>query len=137
MSRQETAVPVVIPTQVVEEKEIEMDFDQAEDLQVESELIDMAQDKDEQNMVGVQASVNDEMIPGPQAIEPQSPRIWPDVDTEKAIRHYKEVAEVQQTYRDEVDIFDTTMVCEYSDEIFKYMSELEVGSRRLTRDCIR
>ena len=133
MSRQETAVPVVIPTKVVEEKEIEMDVEQVEDLQAEAELIDMLEDKDEQDMVGVQETrLNDENVPEPEAVEPKSPRVWPDVDTEKAMRHYKEVVDIQRTYHDEVDIFDTTMVCEYSDEIFKYMSELEVSLPRFT-----
>ena len=132
MSRQETAVPVVIPTQVVEEKEIEMEVEETEDMQAEPEVVRMLEDKNEQDMVGVQdTSISNESIPEPEAIESRSPRMWPDVDTEKALRHYKEVAEVQRTYQDEVDIFDTTMVCEYSDDIFKYMSELEVHFSRL------
>ena len=132
MSRQETAVPVAIPTQVVEEKEIRMDVEQVEDLE-ESELIDMLEDKDDQDMVGVQETgMNDANIQEPEAIGSKSPRMWPDVDTDKAVRHYKEVTDIQRTYQDEVDIFDTTMVSEYSDEIFKYMSELEVGSPRVT-----
>lgn len=133
MSRQETAVPVIVPAQVVEAKEIEMDVEGVEDLEQEPERIDMFEDKDEQDMVGVQETgLNSENIPEPEAVESKSPRMWPDVDTEKAMRHYKEVSDVQRTYQDEVDIFDTTMVSEYSDEIFKYMSDLEVGSSRFT-----
>ncbi|KAF8127026.1 cyclin-like protein [Boletus edulis] len=86
----------------------------------------MLEDKDDQDMVGVQETrTNDESIQQPEAVESKSPRVWPDIDTEKAMRHYKEVTDIQRTYHDEVDIFDTTMVSEYSDEIFKYMSELE------------
>lgn len=133
MSRQETAVSVIVPAQVVEEREIEMDVEGVEDLEQEPEPINMFEEKDEQDMVGVQETrVNSENVPEPQAVESKSPRMWPDVDTEKAMRHYKEVTDVQRTYQDEVDIFDTTMVSEYSDEIFKYMSELEVGSLRFT-----
>ena len=130
MSRQETAVPVIIPTQVVEEKEIEMDVEQVED---EAEP-DMFEEKDEQDMVGVQQTGANEniKIPESEAVESKSPRVWPDVNTERAMRHYKEVTDIQRTYHDEVDIFDTTMVSEYSDEIFKYMTELEVGSPWLT-----
>ena len=128
MSRQETAVPVIIPTQVVEEKEIEMDVEQVED-ESEPDLDDLLQEKDERDMVGVQETgASNENIPEPEAVESKSPRVWPDVKTEMAMRHYKEVTDIQRTYHDEVDIFDTTMVSEYSDEIFKYMSELEVGS---------
>ena len=136
MSRQETAVPVIVPTQVVEEKEIEMDVEGAEHLKTESGLVDMLEEKDEQGMVGVQETgVNSENITESEAVESKSPRMWPDVDTEKAMRHYNEVADVQRTYQDDVDIFDTTMVSEYSDEIFKYMSELEVGSLRFTQSA--
>ena len=134
MSRQETAVPVVIPTQVVEEKEIEMDVEQAEELEAEHELIDMLEEKDEQDMVGIQETGITENIQERKVVDSKSPRIWPDVDTDKAMRHYKEVTDIQRAFQDEVDIFDTTMVSEYSDEIFKYMSELEVRtyeSRRI------
>jgi hypothetical protein len=127
MSRQETAVPVIIP-QVIEEKEIEMDVEQVED-EVEPELDNMLEEKDERDMVGVQVTgAKNANIPEAEALESKSPRVWPDVKTEMAMRHYKEVTDIQRAYHDEVDMFDTTMVSEYSDEIFKYMSELEVGS---------
>ena len=34
--------------------------------------------------------------------------------------------EAQKDFRDEIDFMDTSMVAEYSEEIFKYMEELEV-----------
>lgn len=134
MSRQETAVPVIIPTQVIEEKEIEMDVEQVEELEAEPELVEMLDEKDDQDMVGIQESLtNDENIHDSETVESKSPRMWPDVDTDKAMRHYKEVTDIQSTYQDEVDIFDTTMVSEYSDEIFKYMLDLEVSCRESRR----
>lgn len=57
-------------------------------------------------------------------------RIWPDVNTERAQRYRREVDEIKETFRDEVDEFDMTMVSEYAEDIFEYMQELEV--RRLT-----
>lgn len=39
-----------------------------------------------------------------------------------------ELERVQSTFQDEVDMFDTTMVAEYADEIFGHMEELEVAT---------
>lgn len=36
------------------------------------------------------------------------------------------IEQVRLEFQDEVDIFDTTMVAEYADDIFAYMEELEV-----------
>ncbi|CAD6572617.1 MAG: hypothetical protein CYPHOPRED_004899 [Cyphobasidiales sp. Tagirdzhanova-0007] len=36
--------------------------------------------------------------------------------------------EAQKDFRDEIDFMDTSMVAEYSEEIFKYMEELEIES---------
>ncbi|OBZ72496.1 G2/mitotic-specific cyclin cdc13 [Grifola frondosa] len=52
-------------------------------------------------------------------------RIWPEVSTERAIRYRREVDQIRETFEDEVDEFDTTMVSEYADEIFEYMNQLE------------
>ncbi|KAI0671587.1 cyclin-like protein [Trametes maxima] len=53
------------------------------------------------------------------------PRIWPEVSTERAHRYRREIEDVKEHFRDEVDEFDTTMVSEYADDIFEYMQELE------------
>lgn len=42
----------------------------------------------------------------------------------------RQVLEVQKEYREELDVWDISMVAEYSDEIFEYMEELEVGLHR-------
>ena len=41
---------------------------------------------------------------------------------------------VRETFEDDVDELDTTMVAEYAEDIFAYMSRLEVGRRVLSRD---
>lgn len=122
-SRQETAVPVIIPTE--EEKEADMDIEVAEILDPEADPeLSIINEKEVEDMVDVQQTeVIDIVQEG--AAQTKSPRIWPDVDTERAMRHYKEISEIQQTFEDEVDVYDTTMVSEYADEIFKYMSDLE------------
>lgn len=122
-SRQETAVPVIIPTE--EEKEADMDIEVAEILDPEADPeLSIINEKEVEDMVDIQQmEVIDIVQEG--AAQTRSPRIWPDVDTERAMRHYKEISEIQQTFEDEVDVYDTTMVSEYADEIFKYMSDLE------------
>lgn len=124
-SRQETAVPVIISTE--EEKEADMDIEVAEILDPEADPeLSIINEKEVEDMVDIQQmEVIDIVQEG--AAQTRSPRIWPDVDTERAMRHYKEISEIQQTFEDEVDVYDTTMVSEYADEIFKYMSDLEVS----------
>ena len=52
--------------------------------------------------------------------------IWPALSPNAAARLKNEIDQIQKTFHDEVDMFDTTMVSEYSDDIFDYMSDLEV-----------
>ncbi|KAL4072581.1 cyclin-like protein [Scleroderma yunnanense] len=123
MSRQETAVPVIIPTE--EEKENDMDIEIAEILEPEADPeLSIINEKEVEDMVDVQQTEGVDVAQD-LAAQTKSPRIWPDVDTERAMRHYREVSDVQRTFEDEVDVYDTTMVSEYADEIFKYMSDLE------------
>ena len=129
-SRQETAVPVIIPTE--EEKENDMDIEVAELAvpEADSEL-SIINEREVEDMVDIQQTEGVDAVQEV-AAQAKSPRIWPDIDTDRAMRHYREVSEIQQAFEDEVDIFDTTMVSEYSDEIFKYMSDLEVSLSRLS-----
>ncbi|EMD34143.1 hypothetical protein CERSUDRAFT_55628 [Gelatoporia subvermispora B] len=53
------------------------------------------------------------------------PRVWPDVSAERARRYHQEVDEIRETFDDEVDPYDTTMVSEYAEDIFEYMADLE------------
>lgn len=53
-------------------------------------------------------------------------RIWPEVTPERASRYKKEVETIRDMFEDQVDMYDTTMVSEYAEEIFEYMNELEV-----------
>ena len=54
-------------------------------------------------------------------------RVWPEVSTERKQKYKREVDAIREVFEDEVDVFDTTMVSEYSEDIFEYMCELEVG----------
>jgi molecular chaperone GrpE (heat shock protein) len=53
-------------------------------------------------------------------------RVWPDVSTERALQYQKEVQAIREAFQDDVDIYDTTMVSEYAEDIFEYMNDLEV-----------
>jgi len=53
--------------------------------------------------------------------------IWPEASPERAERYRSQVQAIRDVFEDEPDMHDTTMVSEYAEEIFQYMSELEVG----------
>ncbi|KAL4064511.1 cyclin-like protein [Scleroderma citrinum] len=102
-----------------------MDIEIAEILEPEADPeLSIINEKEVEDMVDVQQTEGVDVAQD-LAAQTKSPRIWPDVDTERAMRHYREVSDVQRTFEDEVDVYDTTMVSEYADEIFKYMSDLE------------
>lgn len=41
------------------------------------------------------------------------------------------IAEIKREFQEEIDYFDISMVAEYSEDVFKYMAELEVSSREV------
>lgn len=53
-------------------------------------------------------------------------RVWPELNIERAQRYRRQVDGIKETFEENVDEFDITMVSEYSEEIFEYMNELEV-----------
>ncbi|KAL0954854.1 hypothetical protein HGRIS_003793 [Hohenbuehelia grisea] len=61
----------------------------------------------------------------------QHRRVWPDFPTEQRVRCAKAIQEIAEDFVDEVDPYDTTMVCEYAEEIFEYMERLEEESMPL------
>ncbi|ELU40711.1 cyclin [Rhizoctonia solani AG-1 IA] len=56
------------------------------------------------------------------------PEDWLYLSPEKLARSEAQVNTVRDTFKDEVDEWDTTMVSEYADEIFAYMESMEVVS---------
>lgn len=54
---------------------------------------------------------------------------WLALSEDQQIEAEHQLAHVRETFDDEVDMFDTTMVAEYADDIFFYMSDLEVCIR--------
>lgn len=117
MSRQETAVPVIIPTE--DDKENDMDIEVAQIVEPDADPeLSIINEREVESMVDAQdievevATTAEDMPPAP-----KSPRVWPNIDTDRAMRHHKQVAKIQESFEDEVDIYDTTMVSEYADDI--------------------
>ncbi|WVQ81973.1 hypothetical protein IAT38_004100 [Cryptococcus sp. DSM 104549] len=50
---------------------------------------------------------------------------WLRMSEEDMVRAQEQLDVVQATFKDDVDLFDTTMVAEYADEIFEHMEMLE------------
>lgn len=52
---------------------------------------------------------------------------WLRLSDEEMVRAEDELAMIRSTFKDDVDMFDTTMVAEYAEEIFKHMEDLELS----------
>lgn len=123
-----TSQPIVVPPQEevetikdVPQSEMDIEDEPQDELQDE---VEVANEREVENMIGVQQSDEDEEPLEP-AQESKPPRIWPEIGTERAARYAKELQAIRETFHDEVDMLDTTMVSEYAEEIFEYMCDLE------------
>ncbi|KAJ7773200.1 cyclin [Mycena metata] len=121
--------PVVVDQDEQEEEEQGMDVEEDEgvDLELdaaEEELVDEEVDV----MSGVEDNEEDQLedeLEEETATAGKPSRVWPDVSTERALQYQKEVQAIRDAFQDDVDIYDTTMVSEYAEDIFEYMNDLE------------
>ena len=83
-------------------------------------------DDELENMIDEQdrAEVIEKLVPAEESEAPQY--IWPDVSPNRAVKYQHEVDEVRQKFDAEDEEYDATMCSEYADEIFQYMTDLEV-----------
>lgn len=128
--------PAVVPTpdevDVVKDlptSEMDVEDDPADGS--EEDEIEVANEREVETMIGVEHSdEEEEQQEQPQHEDPPQesklPRVWPEVRTERGQRYAKEIQAIRETFHDEVDMYDTTMVSEYAEEIFEYMCDLEV-----------
>jgi hypothetical protein len=58
--------------------------------------------------------------------ELEDPDDWTRMDAGEADECQTILDDVRRNFEDDVDLFDTTMVAEYAEDIFAYMEELEV-----------
>ena len=108
---------------VKEEDEHVMDLEtDVDDVQNYEEAI-VVKEQEEEPMLMEESEPEDEMEPST-ATKP--PRVWPEFATEPMHRFRDEVQAVRESFHDVVDMYDTTMVSEYAEEIFEYMGDLEV-----------
>lgn len=54
--------------------------------------------------------------------------VWPELDESVARECAVRIKEVTAAFSEEIDQYDTTMVSEYSEDIMKYMGELELST---------
>lgn len=58
-------------------------------------------------------------------MEEEDEEDWLRMSEEEMVKAQEQLDVVQATFKDDVDMFDTTMVAEYADEIFEHMERLE------------
>lgn len=58
-------------------------------------------------------------------VEEEDEEDWLRMSEEEMVKAQEQLDVVQATFKDDVDMFDTTMVAEYADEIFEHMERLE------------
>lgn len=122
------------------------EIDPQSEMEIENELV--ARDYDEEDlvtnerevvsMVGIDGNETDEeedevAVP-PSSVDPRPPRQWPELDIERAEQYRNEVEAIREAFQEVVEPDDISMVSEYSEEIFEYMTELEVSASSFARD---
>lgn len=117
----------IIAEQIREEIQ---EVDLQSEMEIENEQV--APDYDEDDLLKNERAVGetedeDAVVDSPYGGKSRPPRCWPEVDTARVEKYRREVEAIREVYQDPVDMYDMTMVSEYSEEIFEYMSELEVG----------
>jgi hypothetical protein len=131
------ATRVVAPPVVLEEEDVRLSEPQSEmDIEedtetnarvAETEASLQLGEREVEAMIGVQDSEEEEELDETTQQPPvKIQRIWPEVSTERKHRYQKEVQTIREMFEEEVDMYDTTMVSEYAEEIFEYMCDLEV-----------
>ncbi|RDB25905.1 G2/mitotic-specific cyclin cdc13 [Hypsizygus marmoreus] len=124
------APPTVSAQDVAEARhdEAHVEMDVEEDIAAEREAAEasLIRGEDEvEAMIGVDESDDEDFEETAQMPPAKIQRIWPEVSTDRARRYRQEVDTVREVFDDQPDIYDPTMVSEYAEEIFEYMTELE------------
>jgi len=127
---QEPAATLIIPVdEEDEENDNGMEVEEPEEFdEPEAEASLLVGEQEVEAMVGLESEADEETEETAKvATASKPPRIWPEVSTDRAARYRREVDAMREVFEDEVDVYDTTMVSEYAEDIFDYMGELEVG----------
>ncbi|KAG6865914.1 hypothetical protein C0991_010747 [Blastosporella zonata] len=125
------AAPAVVTKEIKEVRsdDVRIAMDIEEELvpaerEAEDEEDLIAHESEVEAMIGMDSDEEEEdtaHMPPPAKLQ----RIWPEVSTDRRLRYKREVEAIHEMFEDRVDVPDPSMVSEYADEIFEYMSELE------------
>ncbi|KAG8747340.1 hypothetical protein FRC10_001519 [Ceratobasidium sp. 414] len=110
----EVVAPVPAPVQADYEMEVE------EDITVDTEIEEVPAER-------VPSPVADEAYEDEDTMDADEydPEDWLYLSPDRLARSEAQVNTIRETFQDEVDEWDTTMVSEYADEIFAYMESVE------------
>ncbi|KAH6908989.1 cyclin [Coprinopsis sp. MPI-PUGE-AT-0042] len=125
ISRSSVTESIVYQDPVEEDHHVQMDVEESEveDHRYADDDVDLAAAEEEvAAMVEADSDSEADLQATP---EVKAARVWPEVSTERAQRYQREIQEIRKRFEDEVDMYDTTMVSEYAEEIFEYMEEME------------
>ena len=82
---------------------------------------------------GLGITVEDEEMV--EEVQEDDPENWMMLDPNEESEAQRELDEIKREFKEELDFWDTSMVAEYSEEIFTYMAELEVCSPSCSMCC--
>ena len=120
------SAPEPVRQQVIYDEPADVGMD-VEDQMEDDDLVivhDSVLDQDEEDMAGVEDE-EPAVFPSSSPEPEKAPRMWPECSTAQADRQTRELEAVRAAFTDH-DPEDDNMVSEYANEIFEYMSELEV-----------
>ena len=98
--------------------------DDVSEMDVDSRRMDLAP-------VGMKGKIEEEYSAGDvteeEEEEEEDEEDWLRMSEEDMIQVAEQLEAVRANFKDDVDMFDTTMVAEYAEDIFKHMEELELS----------
>lgn len=119
--------PVIIQEEVHEdEPSHDMDVEE-ENKHQEHECEQLIDLREVETMVGIEEDDAEQDVAEQDLVDGKPAKMWPDMDTPLVDRCQKRIEALRETYEDVVNMYDTAMVSEYSEDIFEYMADLEVG----------
>lgn len=105
---------------------MDIEDDLAADRNLEDDADLLVNEREVEAMIGIDDDEDEDVGEALANPKSQRTRIWPEVSTDRARKFHAEVEAVREVFHDQIDVFDTTMVSEYAEEIYEYMCDLEV-----------
>lgn len=113
---------VAAPAPIIEQELENMEISDAPEVVYQRCEEEVEEEKDVEDHVHVAAVQEDAtIVPTPAWVHD-----WTRADPDSEAKYKQELEIIRSTFQDPVDEWDTTMVSEYSEEIFEYMGKLEV-----------